>query len=211
VLAEGSIRLRRGLANEAISSFQRGIEIAEELPDYGSLTGFGGWMGRSYLALGEVEQAIDFMETTGRMISDKSGRLPSYAYLGTGLTEAYLKKAELSDGEARLDWLKKTRPILQRTLKDAGRNRFTLPHVQMLQGRYEWLSGRPKKAQDWWARALAQAEATGMRYEEGVIHLEIGRRMGDRNHLLSAESILGEIGAEFDLAAAREALAKLGE
>ncbi len=211
VLAEGSIHLRRGLANEAISSFQRGIEIAEELPDYGSLTGFGGWMGRSYLALGEVEQAIDFMETTGRMISDKSGRLPSYAYLGTGLTEAYLKKAELSDGEARLDWLKKTRPILQRTLKDAGRNRFTLPHVQMLQGRYEWLSGRPKKAQDWWARALSQAEATGMRYEEGVIHLEIGRRMGDRNHLLSAESILGEIGAEFDLAAAREALAKLGE
>ncbi|MBA7640896.1 hypothetical protein ES703_48567 [subsurface metagenome] len=96
-------------------------------------------------------------------------------------------------------------------MKDAGRNRFTLPHVQMLQGRYEWLSGRPKKAQDWWARALAQAEAAGMRYEEGVIHLEIGRRIGDRNHLLTAESILGEIGAEFDLAAAREALAKLGE
>ena len=81
----------------------------------------------------------------------------------------------------------------------------------MLQGRYEWLRGREKKAQDWWARALAQAEATGMRYEEGVIHLEIGRRMGDRNHLLSAESILGEIGAVLDLAAARDALTNLGE
>ena len=36
---------------------------------------------------------------------------------------------------------------------------------------------------------------------------EIGRRLGDRDHLLRAESILEEIGAEFDLRAARDALA----
>ena len=137
VLAEGCVHLGRGLAKEAIASFQRGIEIAEELPDYLSLGGLGGWMGRSYLALGEVDQAINLMESTERLLSDQIGLLPGYAYLGNGLAEAYLAKAERSDGEVRLAWLKKSRPVLRRTLKEARRNRMALPDVQMLQGRYE--------------------------------------------------------------------------
>jgi tetratricopeptide (TPR) repeat protein len=211
LLAEGCVHLQHGLAKEAITSFQRGIEIAEELPDYLSLGGLGGWMGRSYLALGEVDQALDLMESTERLLSDQIGLLPGYAYLGNGLAEAYLTKAERSDGQERLTWLKKTRPILRRTLKEARRNRMALPDVQMFQGRYEWLHGKPKKAQQWWGRALAQAEDTGLRYQEGVVQLEIGRRLGDRHHLQRAESILAEIGAELDLAAVREALANLGD
>ena len=81
----------------------------------------------------------------------------------------------------------------------------------MFQGRYEWLHDKPKEAQEWWGRALAQAEATGLRFQEGAVHLEIGRRLGDRHHLQRAELILEEIGAELDLAAAREALADLGD
>jgi hypothetical protein len=46
-------------------------------------------------------------------------------------------------------------------------------------------------------------------YMEGMVHLEIGRRTGDREHLQQAESILEEVGAEFDLAKAKEALADL--
>jgi class 3 adenylate cyclase/tetratricopeptide (TPR) repeat protein len=211
MLAEGCIHLRRGLAKDAIASFQRGIEIAEELPDYLSLSGLSGWMGRSYLTLGKVEQAIDLMEGIEQLLSNQIGLLPGYAYLGNGLAEAYLTKAERSDGQVRLTWLKKTHPILRRTLKDARRNRMVLPDALMFQGRYEWLHGKPKKAQEWWARALAQAEDTGLRYQEGEVHLEIGRRLGDRHHLMKAESILEEIGAELVLAAAREALANLGE
>jgi hypothetical protein len=45
-----------------------------------------------------------------------------------------------------------------------------------------------------------------MRYEEGMIHLEIGRRLGEGDHLQRAVSILEAIGATFDLAAARQAL-----
>jgi class 3 adenylate cyclase/tetratricopeptide (TPR) repeat protein len=209
LLAKGCTHLRRGLANDAIASFRRGIELAEELADYPSILGHGGWMGRSYLVLGDVDRAIDLLETTERLIRDQIGNLPGYAFLGNGLTEAYLRKAEASDGQERLIWLKKTRPILRRTLNEARRTRMVLPDAQMFQGRYEWLHGRPKEAQEWWERALAQAEATGLRYQEGVVHLEIGRRLDDRDHLRKAESILGEIGAEFDLAKAREALANL--
>jgi tetratricopeptide (TPR) repeat protein len=211
LLATGCIQLRRGLAKDSIASFQRGREIAEELPDYLSLTGLIGWMGRSYLVLGDVEQAIEVMEAAERLISDQIGSMPGYAYLGNGLTEAFLTKAEGPEGQERLTWLRKTRPVLQRTLIDARRNRLILSDALMLQGRYEWLHGRSKKAQDWWRRALIQAENTGLRYQEGMVHLEIGRRLGDVEHLHKAESILGEIGAEFDLAVAREALIKLQE
>jgi hypothetical protein len=48
-------------------------------------------------------------------------------------------------------------------------------------------------------------------YMEGMVHLEIGRRTGEWDYLQQAETILAEIGAEFDLARAREALASLAE
>jgi tetratricopeptide (TPR) repeat protein len=211
LLADGCIHLRRGLAKEANASFDRGIKIAKELPDYITLTGFGGWMGRSYLTLGEVERAIDLLEATQQLINDQASNLPGSAYLDNGLTEAYLAKAEGSHGQERLAWLKKTRPILQRTLKEARRNRFVLPDAQLLQGRYEWLNNRPEEAQKWWLRALAQAESASQRYNEGVIHLEVGKHFGSQEHLQRAESILEDIGAEFDLEMAREALANLGE
>jgi tetratricopeptide (TPR) repeat protein len=207
----GVILLRRGLAKDAIDIFQRGVELAEELQDYTTLAGMSGWMGRSYLALGDVERAIAMMEANEQLIKEKIGKLYSYAYLGKGLAEAYLTKAEGSEGQERLSWLKKTRPVLRRTLNEAIHNQIALPEAQMLQGRCEWLDGKPKDAQEWWARALAQAEATNLRYQEGVVQLEIGRRLHDRDHLLQAESILGEIRAELDLAKARESLENLGE
>jgi len=49
----------------------------------------------------------------------------------------------------------------------------------------------------------------GERYFEGIIHLEIGDRLGDREHLLRAASIFEEIGAELNLVKTREALANL--
>ena len=76
----------------------------------------------------------------------------------------------------------------------------------MLQGRYEWLRGKPAAAQKWWRRSLALAEEMGQRYALGMTHLEMGQRLGERAHLERAEAIFAEIGAEWDLARAREAL-----
>jgi tetratricopeptide (TPR) repeat protein len=209
LLAKGCVLMRRGLTQDAVGSFERGIKIAKELPDYITLTGLAGWMGRTYLILGNVEGAIDLLEDTERTIDDEIGNIPGSAYLDNGLVAAYLTKAESSDSQERLNWLEKTRPILRRTLKEARRNRFTLPDAQLFQGRYEWLNNQPKKALVWWEHSLSQAKATGLRYQEGIAHLEIGHRMGQRDHLLEAESILEEIGAEFDLTMAREVLGNL--
>ena len=45
-----------------------------------------------------------------------------------------------------------------------------------------------------------------MRCDLGVTHLEVGRRLKDREHLEHAEAIFAEIGAEFDLAETRDML-----
>ena len=75
-----------------------------------------------------------------------------------------------------------------------------------LRGTYEWLRGKPAAAQKWWQRSLALAEEMGQRYDLGMTHLEMGQRLAERAHLERAEAILAEIGAEWDLARAREAL-----
>jgi class 3 adenylate cyclase/tetratricopeptide (TPR) repeat protein len=211
LLALGCIQQRRGLANEAIVSHQRVIEIAEDLPDWATLAGAGGWMGRSYLALGKVDRALDIMELTQEIFFAKSsGNLLGYVYLGNGLALAYLTKAEETEGKVNKAWLKKAKDVCRQTLKGARQNRMALPDAQRFQGSYLWLSGKPKKAQKWWARALSRAEDTGMRYEEAMIHMEIGRHLGDHEHLQYAVSVLEDIGAEFALTAAREALQNLG-
>jgi hypothetical protein len=46
----------------------------------------------------------------------------------------------------------------------------------------------------------------GTRYYLGMSHLEMGRRLNDREHLQQAETIFAEIGAKFDLAETRRLL-----
>jgi hypothetical protein len=51
----------------------------------------------------------------------------------------------------------------------------------------------------------------GMRYEAGMIHLEMGRCLNDRDHLQKAEAIFADIGAEWDLEQARGLLQPVAE
>ena len=133
------------------------------------------------------------------------------AILGNGLSETYLVKAELSSGKDRQAWLQKAKRSCRDSLKAARRYRPPLLDAQLLRGRYEWLIGNPSAAEKWWEKALQESKYTRDPFAEGMVHLEIGSRFGDRSHLKQAEAILEEIGAAFDLAKAREALANLGE
>ena len=53
------------------------------------------------------------------------------------------------------------------------------------------------------------AEKIGMRFELGLTHLEMGRRLKEGGHLEQAEKIFTEIGAEFELAETRRNLQTL--
>ena len=202
----GAAQKRLGRIDDAIASSRRAIEVAEEVPDYSTQAGAGSWLIRCHLAIGELEQAFSVVEANRELLMAHVVNKP-YTY--AALSEAYLTAAENSTGEVRQVWLKKARQSSRETLKSARINRAPLSDALMLQGRYEWLRGKPTAAQKWWQRALEEARRAGERYTEGMVHLEIGRRLGDREQLLQAESILKELGAEFDLAVAREAMVNL--
>ena len=77
-----------------------------------------------------------------------------------------------------------------------------------LQGTYEWLSGKPAAAQEWWKKSLAEAERMGLRYDIGEIHLEIGTRLNECEHLEKAESVFAGIGDGLELAKTRDLLGR---
>ena len=84
-----------------------------------------------------------------------------------------------------------------------------MPEALRLQGTCEWLRGKKGPAQEWWDQSLTMAQEQGQRYDEGVTLLERGSRLGNRGDLEKAIMILSEIGAEWDLARAREALGRM--
>ena len=60
-----------------------------------------------------------------------------------------------------------------------------------------------------WEQSLKIAHEQGQRYDEALTRSEMGSRLQDRGELEQAIKILSEIGAEWDLARAREALGTL--
>jgi len=62
-----------------------------------------------------------------------------------------------------------------------------------------------------WRQSLKLAQQQEQYYDEGVILLDMGSRLGDRSQLEKAITILSEVGAEWDLALAHEALGKLSD
>ncbi len=201
---------RLGQIDEAIHNLQRAMEVAEQVPDHTSLLNAAGVLVRCYLAKGQLEEALSVTEFSQEILSTSSV-VSNHPIFGNGKSEAYLEAAESSTDEARQDWLVKARRSCKEMVKFTRNNRTTLPDALLLQGRYEWLRGKPIAAEKWWGKALDESRHLKDPYMEGMVHLEIGRRTGNHEHLQQAESILGEIGAVFDLAQAREALANLVE
>jgi hypothetical protein len=78
-----------------------------------------------------------------------------------------------------------------------------LSHAYRTQGPYTWLQGKPASAKKWWRQSLRTAEAQGTRWDLGMTHFEMGRRLGDVAHLERAVTILSDLGATVEAANAR--------
>ena len=102
--------------------------------------------------------------------------------------------------------MRRAKKAYKEVLRSAKVYRYCLPEAMMLQGQYEWITGKPSSAQEWWEKSIKAAEEMGERYHLGMTHLEMGRRLNDRKHLKNAEAIFAEIGAEWDLAETRRLL-----
>jgi len=206
-VVQGYAQRRGGLLEEAITHLQRAIELSEAIPDYITRVAAGGELGVCYLRQGQWQAALAELEKSQQINIEHNMMEPySVATFRNGLAEAYLVAAEQSEASERPSWLSKAKGACRAALKRSRTFRVKLAKAMRLQGRYEWLKGKPTAARRWWQRSLDTAEEIGLRYDLGMTHLEMGQRLGERAHLEQAEAIFVEIGVEGDLARAREAL-----
>jgi tetratricopeptide (TPR) repeat protein len=201
----GTIQERKGEFEESIANLNKAIELAEAVPDHIWRIYAGNALGICYCRLGDLDRSLDVL-TENDNYRAKHG-VKGFNYVITpAFLETYLAAAEQAAGKKKEEWLRKAGRACKEALRLAKVYRAILPEAIRLQGKYEWLMGRPSFGEKWWQKSLKAAEEMGMRYELGMTHLEIGQRLKDRNHLEKAEGIFTEIGAEFDLQEARKLL-----
>ena len=72
-----------------------------------------------------------------------------------------------------------------------------MPRAWRVRGSVEWLRGKEVAARASWDRSLRVAEDLGARYEVAMTHIEIGRRLCDREELQRGGDILAEVEGSF--------------
>lgn len=206
----GMTQYGAGRIDEAISNLSQAMEIAKSVPD-ALLSGLAaGYLGKCYIRRENLSAAMGTFREAKEFVKLHKGPKLSKCFLSPGMAEAFLTAAERSDGADRRRWLKESKQACREALRISTRYfRPSLPEATRFKGTYEWLQGRSSAAQKWWTRSLEQCQKIGMRYQEGLTHLEIGRFLRDMAHLQQAETVFAEIGAEFDLARTKRLLESL--
>ena len=200
---------REGQLPEAIACQQKALELAEAIPDYVYQVIAGVELGLCYLRQGNWQAALSELETCRRVavehhVIEPYGRVTML----NNLAEVHVFVAEHGDASERAIWLDKAKRACQAATKASPKCPIKAAKALRLQGTYEWLRGKPAAARNWWLKGLAEAERMGLRYDVGMIHLEMGQRLGKREHLEKAEATFAEIGAELDLTRTRELLGR---
>lgn len=205
--AHGYALRRQGHLSEAIAHQQKAIELAEAIPDYPYRIIAGAELGLCFLHLGDFDKAVSELEMC-RRVAAEHGVIEAFGLVNTlnNLAEVYLYAVERNDPSERGIWLHRAKDACRAALREAPKFKPKWPKAMRLQGTYEWLSGKPTAAQKWWQKSLAEAEQMGLKYDIGIIHLEMGQRLDESAHLEQAETIFAEVGAELNLAKTKELL-----
>ena len=204
------IQERQGYLQDCIVNLKKAIEVSKTIPDH-ELRVLGEYtLSRCYLRLGNIGGCVNAAIQAVKYREKHKLRL-STQYVILALFRAYLAEAERNSGEEREKWLRRSKGTCKKALRLAKVRRTTLPETIRLQGVYEWLSGRRPAAEKYWQRSTTLAQKMGMRYDLAMSHLEMGRRLDNRESLQQADAIFAEIGAECDLEQARSCLPPLVE
>ena len=195
----GTLQQRTGHLEQAVAHLRRAIAFADEIPDHMSRVGIGGELAKCYLCQGDWQQAVAILETSQRVAVEHAVTGDSLGEFLNAMAGVYLYVAEHHDPT----WMKKASDACQAAAKHCRGYRPGLPVALRLRGTSEWLNGKPNQARKSWEQSLALAQAMGHRYDAGMTYLEMGTRLGKRVDQEQAQTILAEIGAEWDWARAR--------
>jgi class 3 adenylate cyclase/tetratricopeptide (TPR) repeat protein len=201
----GFVQERIGNFQECIASLTRAIELSEALPSHTHRVMAGSILGRCYCRAGDIDASLAVLAKTDAYRVTHRVRGWGY-YLPAALCMTYVTAAEHHVARKRDEDLTKAKGACKSLFRWAKGYRVCLPEAMRLRGVHDWLTGKQTSAQKHWQRSIGLAEEMGMRYDLGMTHLEMGRRLTDHDHLQQAEAIFADIGAEFDLAETRRLL-----
>jgi class 3 adenylate cyclase/tetratricopeptide (TPR) repeat protein len=194
---------QRGRPDEAVGKLELAIELFESVPDYQLVMCAKGDLGRCYLRQGKLDEAVAVLEESRDTIESKRFHGAFCTETRNALAEAYLAAAEQAEGSARRAALRKAKAACRAALRHSRVNPEGGPGARRLQGTYEWLRGKPARAERWWRRALAAAEALESSFEQAETLREIGKRTGDTRSIEQADALLKPIGEQAAAPAAR--------
>jgi class 3 adenylate cyclase/tetratricopeptide (TPR) repeat protein len=201
--AQGGLQLHQGLFEAAAESLRQAIRLFEAIPSPMFVAMNMGVLGQTYLRQGRLPEALAVLEDGVQLVGERGLRGLYVTPVRNGLAEAYLARAEQASGTERAGWLRKAGPACRLARHQSQVDRSGQPEALRLSGQHAWLAGRPKAARQWWQRSLAAARQQGQPYDEGMVCLEMGQRLGERACLERGEALLVEVGAGFDLARVR--------
>lgn len=209
-LATGGMALRGlGRLEEAISSLKRAMELAAGVPDHMCHVQAGAFLANCLLQRGYFEQCLAVLEDCRLIARHHKVTGLFHLLLLNGYADVHLLLAEQEKESVKTDWLKKVKIECKKILKLSNKSLNGRAEAMRHQGTYEWFREDPVAAQKWWGQSLKIAEKIHMRFELGLTHLEMGRRLGNHKHLEQAMHIFAETGSEFELAQTRESLESL--
>lgn len=191
---------RQGLLAEALTHQRQAMKLADEIQDHIYQVIAHAEVGLCSLWSKEIDTARSELKKSHQLVIEHRVLEPfSLVNLSVNQAEAALWVAEHSDTGARPSLMDQARAACRAALKDSSKCKFKASEAMRLQGTYDWLRGKPDTASQWWRKATLEAQRIRLPFEEGMICLEMARRLGEAAQLERAEAIFSKIGAERQL------------
>ena len=198
-----------GLLREAEDHQRRGLHLMLQANDWADAL-----MGHAHIAhnlsrQGRFEEAVQALGEAHRLVAANPRiRLVYNTHYQTYAAEIDLLLLERSRGldgkllpeeASNAETWEAARLACQEARKSVKLYRGAAVSAYRSQGTYEWLRGRPRRADKWWRKSVAAGQNTGLDYQLGLTYLEMGRRLKDRTRVEAAADIFRRSEAEFDL------------
>ena len=191
---EGFSRRQLGELDKAIMLFQKSTDLCPTIPDYQTLASVVANLGLCYLHQGNLVQAQKDMERSQHLLVEKTLRGTQITDARNHSAEIALTLAEQADDKEQANLMKRAKQFCQQALDQSKVDPWGLPGAYRWYGTLAWLGRKPIKARRWWRQSLEEAENSGMRYEAGITHLEMGKRLNDEEALQRGEKVFSELG-----------------
>ncbi|RMG92029.1 MAG: hypothetical protein D6706_17450 [Chloroflexi bacterium] len=210
-------RLHQGKIQEAIPLLEEGYAFSGQHEDRIAQIINQGVLAQAYFLAGDVDKAWKIGHKTFALMSESPLPAAFTAFDGyLALAEMLLDLQETYQESAKQIPASELDSMIKQTSKwlngFARRYPICVPGALRIAGRVAWLEGNRQKAFRLWRKSLARATAIGMPYDEGIVHLELGRRLDVSNsariyHLQMAYENLARIHADYGLRMVEKSLA----